>query len=94
MSVASHRQRVVLKQLTRESVGISRSDLFLIHQRFMNRAHVSNLEHAVSLGFGNVALDRDETLNLIDQSLLVFASLAVVGMDSIVQELDFDFINF
>ena len=59
----------------------------------MNGAHVGDLEHAVSLFLGKISLDRDDPVNLINKSLLVLATLAVFGVDSVVLQFDFDFIN-
>ena len=59
----------------------------------MNRAHVGNLEHAVALRLRKLPLDRNDTVDSVDEPLLVFARLAVVRRDSTVLQFNFNFVN-
>ena len=60
----------------------------------MNRAHVSNLEHAVALFLGKVSLDRNNPVDSVDEPLLVVARLAVIRGNSTVLQLYFDLVYF
>ena len=68
-------------------------DLLLIVQSSMYRAHVRNLQHALTLGIGYIAIDPNQSADLIDFARLIFAAFAIICMNSIVFQLDLNFFD-
>ena len=59
----------------------------------MNRAHVGNLEHAVALRLRKLSFDRNDSVNSVDEPLLVFTRFTIVSGDSAVLQFNLDFVN-